>query len=276
VDKLCKESQKQKDFGSEETYRIIEDLTQGDSARHMYILRFSKNNIGALAGLFLRFVRNKFTRINPNKWPLFGVIADFGTTSLYAAIQADRGLENFRVASSGLTLADINTKVCKGSGRKLQYINLEGLPCLLLLTQKGRMGDTFPQSLRCLDLRVRASENTTTFIQEVGRMCRYPKTKMYKMTLDYITFGVRAQPYFCDMLADSDPLLESLGELRTFESFGLDAGVLQECNSAYFKRGKALAVLKSGGELSSMADPSFMGYATHSKSCALGFPAKIL
>ena len=36
------------------------------------------------------------------------------------------------------------------------------------------MGDTFPETFTCLDLRVRTSENATTFIQDVGRLCRYP------------------------------------------------------------------------------------------------------
>ncbi len=36
------------------------------------------------------------------------------------------------------------------------------------------MGDTFPQTFSCLDLRIRTSDNHTTFVQEIGRMCRYP------------------------------------------------------------------------------------------------------
>ena len=38
------------------------------------------------------------------------------------------------------------------------------------------MGDTFPHSFNCLDLRIRTSENTSTFVQEIGRLCRYPGT----------------------------------------------------------------------------------------------------
>ena len=58
---------------------------------------------------------------------------------------------------------------------KLVYNHLEGLPCLMLLVEKGRMGDTFPQSFNCLDLRPRdaGTANTATIVQELGRMCRY-------------------------------------------------------------------------------------------------------
>lgn len=34
--------------------------------------------------------------------------------------------------------------------------DLENVPCLLVLVEKGRLGDTFPFSLDCMDLRVRA------------------------------------------------------------------------------------------------------------------------
>ena len=63
------------------------------------------------------------------------------------------------------------------SGNKsasLQYSDLHGLPCILVLCEKGRMGDTFPQTFCCLDLRIRTSDNHTTFVQEIGRLCRYP------------------------------------------------------------------------------------------------------
>ena len=56
----------------------------------------------------------------------------------------------------------------------LQYSDLHGVPCLLVLCEKGRMGDTFPETFCCLDLRIRTSDNHTTFVQEIGRLCRYP------------------------------------------------------------------------------------------------------
>lgn len=43
-----------------------------------------------------------------------------------------------------------------------------------MLCEKGRMGDTFPSSFACLDLRVRSPDTLSTAIQELGRLCRYP------------------------------------------------------------------------------------------------------
>ncbi|XP_078366598.1 uncharacterized protein LOC144650730 [Oculina patagonica] len=64
-----------------------------------------------------------------------------------------------------------------------QYEDLENLACVLILVDKGRMGDTFPRSFDCLDLRLsydnsrEFKEGTplflSTLIQELGRMCRY-------------------------------------------------------------------------------------------------------
>ena len=66
-----------------------------------------------------------------------------------------------------------------------QYEDLEDLSCVLILVEKGRMGDTFPQSFDCLDLRLNYDNSRefkegsplflSTVIQELGRMCRYAK-----------------------------------------------------------------------------------------------------
>ena len=57
------------------------------------------------------------------------------------------------------------------------YQDLNKLPCLLILVNNGRMGDTFPQSFIALDDRASSSAKNnvylTTFTQEKGRMCRY-------------------------------------------------------------------------------------------------------
>ena len=60
-----------------------------------------------------------------------------------------------------------------------QYEDLQNLACVLILVDKGRMGDTFPQSFDCLDLRLSYDKGSpiilSTVIQELGRMCRYAK-----------------------------------------------------------------------------------------------------
>ena len=61
------------------------------------------------------------------------------------------------------------------------YADLKGLPCLLILINNGRMGDTFPSSLIAMDDRsayLKASDLTknsylASFAQEKGRLCRY-------------------------------------------------------------------------------------------------------
>ena len=65
-------------------------------------------------------------------------------------------------------------KIAEWDTKALTYNQLESLPCLLVLCEKGRMGDTFPFSFACLDLRVRSPDYLSTVVQELGRLCRYP------------------------------------------------------------------------------------------------------
>eukprot|EP00741_Cyanophora_paradoxa_P012771 tig00020629_g12336.t1 len=94
----------------------------------------------------------------------FEIIADFGNAELEDAITApfQRRYIKRRGAAAGES--------------RLTYEDLESMPCILILCEKGRMGDTFPRSFNTMDLRCRHGENTgamTSFIQEIGRMCRY-------------------------------------------------------------------------------------------------------
>ena len=67
-----------------------------------------------------------------------------------------------------------------------QYEDLENLACVLILVEKGRMGDTFPKSFDCLDLRLNydcsrefkegSLFHLSTLIQELGRLCRFSST----------------------------------------------------------------------------------------------------
>ena len=59
------------------------------------------------------------------------------------------------------------------------YADLENRPVLLILVAKGRLGDTFPQTLRCIDMRSRCRADEprmmmSTLVQELGRLCGYP------------------------------------------------------------------------------------------------------
>lgn len=78
-----------------------------------------------------------------------------------------------------------------------QYEDLENLACILILVEKGRMGDTFPQSFDCLDLRLSYDSSyefkegsavyLSSLIQELGRMCRY--TQVPTSATPYVLIG---------------------------------------------------------------------------------------
>ena len=83
-----------------------------------------------------------------------------------------------------------------------QYEDLENLACVLILVDKGRMGDTFPQSFDCLDLRLNYDSSRefkegsplflSTVIQELGRMCRYAKVstgESHVQNIPYVLVG---------------------------------------------------------------------------------------
>ena len=56
------------------------------------------------------------------------------------------------------------------------YEDLTGMPCILILVNKGTMGNTFPKSLVALDDRSvneKAAPYLVPFTQEKGRLCRY-------------------------------------------------------------------------------------------------------
>ena len=57
-----------------------------------------------------------------------------------------------------------------------QFSDLDRLPCIVILVEKGRLGDTFPPSLNVMDLRSRHQKRPpfmSSLIQELGRICRY-------------------------------------------------------------------------------------------------------
>ncbi|KNC80369.1 hypothetical protein SARC_07269 [Sphaeroforma arctica JP610] len=72
----------------------------------------------------------------------------------------------------------------KASDRAITYEDIK-MPCLLIVTEKARMGNTFPHSFNCLDLRLRVGRNTSTMHQEIGRLWRYPAmTPLGVITID--------------------------------------------------------------------------------------------
>ena len=79
-------------------------------------------------------------------------------------------LKEAQTARVSKLAAPVNAEVRKRRAVKPKEANfnfedLQNIPCILILVEKGRMGDTFPQSMDCLDLRVRASDNMMTLVQ---------------------------------------------------------------------------------------------------------------
>ena len=83
-----------------------------------------------------------------------------------------------------------------------KYEDLENLACILILVDKGRMGDTFPHSFDCLDLRLSYDSSRefkegsplflSTVIQELGRMCRYANVRInesHVQDIPYVLVG---------------------------------------------------------------------------------------
>jgi hypothetical protein len=57
-----------------------------------------------------------------------------------------------------------------------RYVSLENIPCVLVLCEKGRMGDTFLCSLAEFDLRLRyggSGVHRSALEQDLGRVCGY-------------------------------------------------------------------------------------------------------
>ena len=183
-----------------ETDRIVGDLlstpltTELDSPSvhddmqngHMKVVRVL-NSVEGRA--FERVLRGCLSEFSSGATKPASIIADFGASSLHQSIEPwarkcklwqleeQEGTHNAVLRSLDGILESLR-KDRRGKHEKkhvdLEYGHLYGLPCILILVNKGRMGDTFPQTFNCLDLRARTSENYSTFVQEMGRLCRYP------------------------------------------------------------------------------------------------------
>ena len=129
----------------------------------------------------------------------FEVIRDYGgiqiekqlmksSSPFFKKLQPEICADKFDCPCPGLKLQAYRKKCTKCNHVHkwiTQYEDLENLACVLILVEKGRMGDTFPQSFDCLDLRLShdsscefkegSSLHLSTIIQELGRMCRYSK-----------------------------------------------------------------------------------------------------
>lgn len=90
-----------------------------------------------------------------------------------------RGVPDCFCSKYEFNLNEVTCGQCKHLHREYKsYEDLLNIPCILILVDKARMGDTFPSSLRVMDLRLCHQDATdisllTAFVQEIGRICRY-------------------------------------------------------------------------------------------------------
>lgn len=124
---------------------------------------------------------------SPQENPLFSVIFDNGGTSNLSTHIEPYFLTEFSLSGSaageGAYTLDHRQRELEAPQRggkhrrhqaSLSYADLLNVPVILILVDKGRTGDTFPQSLGYFDLRIRTVRDSyTTFEQELGRLCRY-------------------------------------------------------------------------------------------------------
>ena len=69
----------------------------------------------------------------------------------------------------------------EGTDKKKVSIAFEDItvPCLLVLVEKGRMGDTFSKTFRGMDLRLRNQSTLAVVVQELGRLAGWrPKSSI--------------------------------------------------------------------------------------------------
>lgn len=159
-----------------ETDRIIKPLL-GDmgSSKPMVLLRVYDNDENLSMQRILRHaLRTCFPSVKGDYKPRFSILGDISNTNIYQAIE-----DHFKTCTidhevyGRCTLAEVREKKSGTIKAEVTYEDLAGIPCLVILCEKGRMGDTYPPNLRVLDMRVRTGQSGSTVIQELGRMCRY-------------------------------------------------------------------------------------------------------
>jgi hypothetical protein len=112
------------------------------------------------------------------------------------------------------------------------YEDLNDLPCILILCQRGKMGDTFPKSLRYYDLRMKYAntcESRAPVEQDLGRAFRYgPETPEYpfptvlvgkKCHTQLLGYGkTRSQKQIFQLLPDNEKKMTPKGKKEFPES----------------------------------------------------------
>ena len=185
-----------------ETDRIIKSLldqSPRDGCAHgrMVILRVYENDENLSMQKMMRTALD-LIGLGGDVKRAFSVVSDIGKTILFSHIERcfldydlrrpmhlQSGGPCEKVNAKGVpvdhfslrSIFDKRVKDAKLKDAQLRYEDLYNLPCVIILCDKGRMGDTFPHSLETLDFRLRTAGVYSAFLQELGRMCRYPATR---------------------------------------------------------------------------------------------------
>merc|ERR1719300_582298 len=149
---------------SKMTKNIMDNLVTKNGRGHMVLLRFLHQSYGKA---FVDWMRKFRKVLGLDKE--FSLLLDIDEKNKYE-IYEDQFLPQLK----------------KWSGRPEEfnypstYEDLLHLPCILTVVDKGKMGITYPKSLKYFDLRVRYYDtcNVTraALEQDFGRVCRYEET----------------------------------------------------------------------------------------------------
>eukprot|EP00658_Telonema_sp_P-2_P066601 TRINITY_DN55588_c0_g2_i1.p1 TRINITY_DN55588_c0_g2~~TRINITY_DN55588_c0_g2_i1.p1 ORF type:complete len:339 (-),score=29.22 TRINITY_DN55588_c0_g2_i1:187-1203(-) len=145
--------------------KMVKDLLEGTvlEGNGCMILLRQPERTGLIIGEKLRQVRARLGL--QRKFAIITDIVDGGDASLAVAVRDPN--------------PEIYEDMRKRAGKEPvleTYEDLEGLPCILILCQKGKMGDSFPTSLKYYDLRLRYSSEPSSRAaveQDLGRAFGY-------------------------------------------------------------------------------------------------------
>ena len=163
----------------------------------------------------------------------FEIIRDYGKFNLkgfmtssntfFQKLQPEKCQFQFECHCSNLKLNTKRPKCgnCQHVHKPItQYEDLQNLACVLILVDKGRMGDTFPESFDCLDLRLSYDEGSpiilSTVIQELGRMCRYAKLSADGSFVQNVPYALVGAQLFkrLKMSLDTSPAVNAISCTR--------------------------------------------------------------
>ena len=119
---------------------------------------------------------------------VFSIVIDIEEGKKKSGIK-DIGMKGFNKIETQF-LQRLRRWKCKSSFLATKYTDLCDIPIILIVVDKGKMGITYPPSLKWYDLRLRYTSSKmvtrTAFEQDIGRACRYINEKVANYQLPTI------------------------------------------------------------------------------------------